>query len=413
MTDFIQITDKPTLYKAVDDKRLKVEIGGSTDYFAPSVNFSYKLESDSEKYFLNICDDESQMVTDKVTETVDKDLISVRVGDVESTFKNDPDRLKIERVFYKKPTEAPKYKLLFSEGVSFYYQPELTVEEIAEGCIRPDNVVGSYAVYCDNVNHYKDKQGNTIANYGCGKIGHLYAPYWTDSLSKKIKGTQEIKDGVLVFALPDQKWLDTAILPIKLDPDIGYTTAGASLSVLASGNRYGVKYTTTSEQEGEVESMSLAWKNLSDTYIRIAELGLYEGTTPGASPDAGEIISSDKPVGYDTKNDEINDFMELDFSGESFSILASTDYWLSIQFVNSQGAAANVDAEYYYDSTPVKSWRYETFSRPWEGLGSNSTKVHNASIYLTYTESGGETLLPKKLNAGLVNNSLTRQRLVA
>ena len=34
-----------------------------------------------------------------------------------------------------------------SKGLDFFYQPELTQEEKDRGCVRPENVVGSYAVY--------------------------------------------------------------------------------------------------------------------------------------------------------------------------------------------------------------------------------------------------------------------------
>jgi len=34
-----------------------------------------------------------------------------------------------------------------SKGLKFYYQGPLTEEEIAQGIVRPEEVVGSYAVY--------------------------------------------------------------------------------------------------------------------------------------------------------------------------------------------------------------------------------------------------------------------------
>ena len=44
MADFTQIADKPTLYKAVDDERIKVEIGGST--LLPIImNYNQKMRS--------------------------------------------------------------------------------------------------------------------------------------------------------------------------------------------------------------------------------------------------------------------------------------------------------------------------------------------------------------------------------
>ena len=34
-----------------------------------------------------------------------------------------------------------------TKGLNFFYQPELTQQEIDEGASRPENVIGSYAVY--------------------------------------------------------------------------------------------------------------------------------------------------------------------------------------------------------------------------------------------------------------------------
>ena len=49
--------------------------------------------------------------------------------------------------------EKPKRNILeFSietKNVRFCYQPELTIQEKLQGFIRPDNVIGSYAVYSD------------------------------------------------------------------------------------------------------------------------------------------------------------------------------------------------------------------------------------------------------------------------
>jgi len=253
MAEIIKDTSNNTRYKAVDNDRLTVKIGGNTDYFAPSVNFSYKLESGSEQYFLNICDDKNQVRTDSVAETLSGDKLSVKAGDVESTFERIGNDLKIERVFYKIPTVAPRYKLLHSIGLSFHYQPELTEEEKRIGVERPDKYCGSYAIICDKRNHFIRKDGSTIVNYRDGLIGYIYSPYWADANDDKIKGTQEIKDGVLSYPLPAQEWLNNAALPIRLDPpvDVGYSSIGgassAEFTAAVRGNILGpggVNYTT-------------------------------------------------------------------------------------------------------------------------------------------------------------------------
>ncbi|MCG8553198.1 MAG: hypothetical protein MI799_22555 [Desulfobacterales bacterium] len=59
----------------------------------------------------------------------------------------------------------------------------------------------------------------------------------------------------MIFALPNQGWLDSATLPITLDPDLGYNTVGAS----ATGFSANILYITpkvTADIGGAVESFS-------------------------------------------------------------------------------------------------------------------------------------------------------------
>ena len=372
MADFIKIPEK-TLYTACDDKRVKVVVGGvNTEYFAPSVNMSFKLESPSEKYFLNICDDVDQVKTESKSESIDGDLLKIKDGQVESCFKNIDGGIKIERVFDVKPTSAPRYKLAFSQGVRFCYQPELTPEEIADGHIRPDNVVGSYAIYCDKVGHYKDKSGNTTVNYGSGKIGHLYAPYWTDSGGKKIKGSQEIVGNILTFDLPDEQWLDEAVYPITLDPDVGFTTAGGSLSSFNT-NATGIF------SAGSNGSATAVFVALNGTGAMVTA-GVYNDNSsyPGdLLRDSGDVASA-------------NGFVECTLD-TPLSINTGTNYW-----VCSRRSGLSIR----YDSLAGKYAKYSTTTYsagslpdPWpSGQSSAANTVY--SMYFAYTESGGSTLLP-------------------
>jgi hypothetical protein len=43
------------------------------------------------------------------------------------------------------PTNAFRFAIEETEDFDFFYQPKLTAEEIAEGAVRTENVVGSYA----------------------------------------------------------------------------------------------------------------------------------------------------------------------------------------------------------------------------------------------------------------------------
>jgi len=118
-------------------------------------------------------------------------------------------------------------------GAAMHYQPELTRQELDEGCLRPPLVVGSFAIYgpCD---------GGT-KHWNAGKLGHLYRPFVID-----LKGAWTWAEWVLeagnLWATIPLAWLQSAERqwPILLDPYFGYTDGGASYRVLYTANQYGI-----------------------------------------------------------------------------------------------------------------------------------------------------------------------------
>ena len=397
MADFTKIPEK-TLYIACDDKRVKVFVGGvNTEYFAPSVNMSFKLESPSEKYFLNICDDLDQVKTESKSEIFDGgESITVKDGQVESCFKSTDGGIKIERVFYIKPTAAPRYKLEFSKGVKFHYQPELTQEEIADGHIRPDNVVGSYAIYCDKAGHYKDKSGKTTVNYGSGKIGHLYAPYWTDSGGKKTKVTQEIVGNTLIFALPNEKWLDEAVYPITLDPDVdlGHTGTGASVEAVYSTKLYAL-YLGLAASAGTPTSLSAIMNYFDKTAPDIGMIAVYAAGSPVGDLVAQTEIVASTDVGVSTKKT-----YTFDVTGTPDDLVADAAYYAGLYFARTgnygnTGLVCYVayDANVDYDNYSKIRTFDETFPDPFPSTPGNIADKRY-SVWVTYTEAGGSTLLP-------------------
>jgi uncharacterized phage protein (TIGR02218 family) len=120
-----------------------------------------------------------------------------------------------------------------SKNLVFCKQPPLTSEEIADGHRRPDNVVGSYAVYHSHKRNNHRLSNGREENYGCGKFGHIYRPKAVDDNGKWAWCDMDIADGHLVIIAP-QEFLDNAKYPVTIDPNIGYTTAGASVQ---DGNR--------------------------------------------------------------------------------------------------------------------------------------------------------------------------------
>ena len=121
-----------------------------------------------------------------------------------------------------------------SANLSFYYQPALNEElnlseydfvnethAVLDGSVvmhRPENIVGSYAVY------HSSKTNN---KYKAGKAFHIYRPKIIDSNGWEIWGELDISDGYMTITIP-QEFLDGAVYPVNVDPTFGETEIGTT-----------------------------------------------------------------------------------------------------------------------------------------------------------------------------------------
>ena len=155
-----------------------------------------------------------------------------------------------EWVLKTKPASNVFTTTLLSKELNFFYQPKLTDEysvgfssefgrEIASvtetevkdllGNIivsRPLNVVGSYAVYHKTKGVIND---SSSFSYGCGKAFHIYRPKAIDSKGEEVWAELNINEaaGTLTVTV-NEKWLETASYPVRIDPTFGNTNLGAS-----------------------------------------------------------------------------------------------------------------------------------------------------------------------------------------
>lgn len=149
----------------------------------------------------------------------------------------------------KPDTNVFEYKIEGAEQFDFFYQPELTAEEIADGASRPENVVGSYAVYHkEKVNHHI---GST--NYATGKAFHIYRPKVIDANGAEVWAELSYESGVLSVTVPE-KWLETAAYPVVVDPTFGYTTIGGTTSNATLDILRGSIFTSPSDAAGATVS---------------------------------------------------------------------------------------------------------------------------------------------------------------
>ena len=117
--------------------------------------------------------------------------------------------LEYEIIYAVRPaSDTEVLTLEVSDDLAFHYQPELTQEQKDKGWIRPDDVVGSYAIY------WKDiiKNGEPPQ-----KFGHIYRPNLVDANGQKVWVEMKIDEvaKTLTMTLP-KAWMDSAAYPVTL-----------------------------------------------------------------------------------------------------------------------------------------------------------------------------------------------------
>jgi RHS repeat-associated protein len=155
------------------------------------------------------------------------------------------------------------------KNLDFFYQPALNTEEQNDPNItkcsetectnkagevlvsRPENIVGSYAVYHKG---NKDKSIN-VSDYATGKVGHIYRPKVIDASGNEVWATMSYETGLLSVEVPDD-FLAKATYPVRVDPTFGYNVAGGSAVTGTAGNtiRGGSVVTT---EAGLVDSVTI------------------------------------------------------------------------------------------------------------------------------------------------------------
>src|SRR3990167_11274648 len=147
MANFIKLnsTTFKQLVKDSPKDRIEVEIGDSKQPdFKPQVKL---MRWDNEVNFSVRFIDNSVDIETVKTET---DKIIWEKGNYKIEFQDilptDTDEGSHKYIWYlkQKPLTNKVEFTIQSKGLDFFYKPELTAEEIAEGTFRPENVVGSY-----------------------------------------------------------------------------------------------------------------------------------------------------------------------------------------------------------------------------------------------------------------------------
>lgn len=266
---------------------------------------------------------------------------------------------------------APKSNVLRTtiqtKGLDFSYQPALTDEEIKSGADRPDNVIGSYAVYHSTKGGVNDAAG---MEYKTGKVLHIYRPQATDA-----KGNQawceiniDAENGTAAVTVP-QDFLDSAVYPVVVDPTMGYTSQGATTSSWSAGFalRTGIQYTGVA---GTIANASWYGKDVGGgSSLQVA---VYNGTT---YVDNSTSMSLTAVAQW--------------WTSSGMSVGATLSAGVTTYYVIFNSNSAN--PTFSYDSNGNQFSRYQSQAFPtWPGtLSTTNNNASNQQISMYVTVSGG------------------------
>ena len=225
--------------EAKDENAIQIEIGDKTkDNFKPKLTLR---KWDDEVNF------DIQFIENEIgTESIDLigDKIKYSKGNIDIEFYDYDKGYKMVWFLKKKPKTNKVEFSIQSKGLDFFYQPSLKEEheigkegavEITDTdvkdkdgkviCHRPENVVGSYAVY------HNGNPTNWVGGkeYKAGKFGHIYRPHLYDANGLEAWGILHIENGIYSVEIP-QDFLDKAVYPIKSNDTFGYESNAETYS---------------------------------------------------------------------------------------------------------------------------------------------------------------------------------------
>ena len=290
-----------------------------------------------------------------------------------------------EVILKSKPISNVIEFTLEDKDVEYFYQPELTQEEIAKGAVRPDNVVGSYAVYAKTpkVNYVGGKE------YKCGKVGHVFRPKIIDSAGTEVWGDLhiDVENGLLSVTIP-QDFLDKAVYPVRHAAGLtfGYGTHGLSnhLCTLNTKEIWGSKFTGAA---GTATSISFWGVSTSDANEDKFKLAIYVNSTSALLVKGSAFITgAGKPAQLQTQT--ISD-----------TTISAVDYDLTVFFNNINWD----DQRIYYDAGDANQGLYEDpyGNADYETPSTFTRNTDKCTIYCTYTAaaSGPANLKTYNTNA--------------
>lgn len=270
--------------------------------------------------------------------------------------------LEFEIVLHSRPVGVNSwtFEMQGHKDLNFYFQPPMTG--------RPTNVVNSYAVY------HKTKRNHSkgVRNYATGKAFHIFRPEAIDALGSREWGSLDIDPvlGTLTVSIRSA-WLDAAVYPVIIDPELGFNTEGAS-SANTESDTGGSRHTAV--EDGTGVSMTV--------YTAIGDASAAHDWECGFYTDADDTLVTNSVTPSGAGADPGPGFTTFTYSGSFPSISNGVTY---------------IICAYQYSGAGNDVLRFDTGGAA-AGMRHNSaqfpdpiTPVDNtweASVYLTYTAAG-------------------------
>jgi hypothetical protein len=307
-----------------------------------------------------------------------------------------------EWVLNKKPESNILKATIQTKGLDFFYQPEPTQEEINDGLLRPDNVIGSYAVY------HKTKKDNIVGDmeYKTGKFCHIYRPKAIDKNGVETWCELNINEeaGELTVTVP-QEFLDNAVYPIIVDPTFGYTTLGASRLAIGGEDPdisevYAIqrgKNTIVFTVDGTLDSLTAGLSADASSQVTDFYIAMYREDSGGSGTHELVVGIERVDLAVTTSN------AWYTFNAASESIIADTYIASSV----GNGSKVSTDVAVYialdtvssgklYQESATGSSSYSTrkSENPWVQSSFSTSTANHFSIYATYTVPSSFTSSP-------------------
>lgn len=235
---------------------------------------------------------------------------------------------------------------------------------------RPENVVGSYAVY------HKTKKHNKVGGkaYRTGKAFHIYRPYVEDSSGWREWCDLNITEGLMTITIP-QNFLDNAVYPIIVDPTFGDTTYGVSNGTRAANSLFGISPASNPTENGTVTSIHLSIDGNGSSGINT------KGVLMDYVVDNSTIVTNGVTSGTAMQATASGVYLDITYSS-SPSIVSGSPYLISC--VN------DGTTRYFYDGTTAAGIFDDSnsYATP-QDTGPDTGTTRDMSFYITYTASGG------------------------